>query len=234
MKATQLALILFALIIIVSCNQNGQLPKDVSSLNLEPCWNTAGSAGTIDEGIQDYISMGHGAGVFLPHDKAITNEHNHWLPFDAVAYVNHDAPDGHYSIRYNIGQLVEHIPNKDDQVTMRLRYLVRDKTKERVIVILKRYEIEPDNPNNQERANSIILFDSYNHDASPSFQTQSKSVTLSFDEFFGAFNFQKYVYFVEALLIKYVQDNDPTVPRPGAPSPPAIGAIQLCVETVVD
>ncbi|NIV10797.1 MAG: hypothetical protein GWN62_05770, partial [Aliifodinibius sp.] len=105
-----------------------------------------------------------------------------WLPFDAVAYVNHGAPNGHYSIRYNIGQFVEHIPNKDDQITMRLRYLVRDKTKERVIVLLKRYEIEPDNPDNQEKANSIILFDSYNHDASPSFQTQSKSGTLSFDE----------------------------------------------------
>lgn len=234
MKTIQLALIILAVVTIYGCNQKGQPRQGESNINFEPCWNTAGSAGTVDEGIQDFIVLGHAPGFFIPHDKAITTEHNSWLPFDAVAYVKPNATAGSYSIRYNVGQFVEHIPNKDDQITMRLRYLVRDKTKERIIVLLKQYEISPDNPDNQERANSIVLFDSYEHNASLNFQSQSKSVTRPFDEFFGQFNFQKYVYFVEALLIKYAQDNDPTVPRPGVPSPPAIGAIQLCVETVVD
>ena len=59
------------------------------------------------------------------------------------------------------------------------------------------------------------------------FQTQKILLEMNANAQTGLFNFEKYAYYIEVILIKYSQMPGPNLPTPTV-YPPALGAIQLC------
>lgn len=221
---TRIIVITFLSMAIWSCTE----PTESLPEKTEYCWTTVGSAGTVDEDPNGVVNIGRTAlPIFIPADQPYpANAIDQLVPFDGVVSINHRAVTAHHSIRYNIGQFVEtnFVP---DILKMKVRYLVKDKTSDRVLVMLKRYPIASPLVNT-EPGDVVSLFDSFNHAESPNFQSQEVKVNLSNDPNTGFFDHSAYAYYIDVLLIKYQQNPGPGIPLPIQISPPALSAIQIC------
>lgn len=223
MKTQFLIPVLSSFVLLYSCKLNVDHP-----IEFEPCWTTIGSAGTVDEDPNGVVNLGRTAlPIFIPHDQAYPgNAVDQLEPFDGVVSIDPGAASAHHSIRYNIGQFIEpRAGTADVLLVLKVRYLVKDKSRERVLVMLKRYAIFT--PVNNELGDVIKLFDSFDHGASPDFQTQEVVVNISSHPVRGFFNHLDNAYYIDVLLIKYEQDQGPGQARGGV-DPPAVAAVQLC------
>lgn len=206
-------------------NQQGQPPAGQNpriEYDYDACWSVVGSAGTIDGPADTYV-LGIPIGFFIPPEEDPLSFNLLNLSFDGVASIRANIEKTNASIRFNIGSL----PEVSTQAkVLRVRYLVTDKRKQRLLVILKKYSLSQ--PPASETAEVVKIFDSNAFAASPDFQTHS--VNLPRDPALGTFDFANYAYFIEAVFIRsgFEQPNLPQVPNNQKHAAPALGIVSIC------
>jgi len=209
-----------------ACDKNGKTDSPPGNtptsaeFNYAPCWSVVGSAGTIDGNAEGYI-LGTPIGIFFPptEDPLSFNLLN--LSHDGVASIRGENTNA--SIRYNVSYIPERRPYGK---ILQVRYLVNDKQKQRLIVILKKYRMQ--GPPNPEAAEVVKIFDSNNFPASPTFQTQY--VDIQTNNEFGIFDFANNAFFLEAMFIRTSSGGGPGTPQIPVQShqAPALGMISIC------
>jgi hypothetical protein len=144
---------------------------------------------------------------------------------DSAISLVRNAPQGVYSVRYHVGPIESEDANP--RTFLAVRYLVDDHEEGRVVVQLKKFNLE--RPPADEVAEIMVVFDSMNRNPSLQFQLQSVSTLEDFD-------FRQNAYFVEAMLINTKQPSifEPTGLDDGTHPSPALAAISVCRRALDD
>jgi hypothetical protein len=185
------------------------------------CWSAAASTGVVDERARDFVRLGRvpGLPVIAGGNPPNFADSRIFGTGDSAISLARNAPQGVYSVRYHVGPIENDVPNP--QTVLSVRYLVDDHAEGRVVVQLKKFNLE--RPPADEVAEIIGVFDSMNHNPLSQFQFQSIDVGEGFD-------FMQNAYFVEAMLINTKQPSifeQPGLDDGTHPSP-ALAAIRVC------
>lgn len=200
-----------------ACNQSG--------IDYNPCWSVVASTA---EPSPEVMLTGRPLSIFITPDFFPLPFNVLNLSFDGVVSVKSNLKDVNTSIRYNIGCLMEQKPYGK---ILKVRYLVKDKSDQRVLVILKKYGLNlPDAP---EKAEVVKIFDSHDFPASENIQTQSVSISAPAN---GSriFDFRNFAYYIEVLFIKTKAGPIPgPIPLPPVHEAPAVGSVSICDPDIV-
>ena len=215
------SIITIAVILLLGCsdaNTSEKSNQDITKkaiheteykINFNNCWSGVGSTGILDQGSRRYIKFGP------KFSKIDTRE------FDGTAYLTTDKK-GIYHLRFPVNQQFlfkltdEDTPIDVWEISLKARYKVTNRHRERVYIRLNRYVI--DGTLDKEKVHTMMVLDSDNFSPDPEFQTQSVTKTgISFD-------FRVYGYYIDVQLIKKTDGDFTAFGELGT----AIGIVQLC------
>ncbi|MBK8705723.1 MAG: hypothetical protein IPN33_20595 [Saprospiraceae bacterium] len=222
----QILLLLAAISVLMSACDPAKTRNAGKDANIEfqPCWNTIGSAGSVDESSINAVVLGRVNELLLPPNTDPLPIDNFTI-HDAVASLAPSVSTGAATIRYNIDQFMG-LPGYQPK-SLRVRYLVTDKAKQRLLVFLKRYSIS--SPPSPEKVEILAIFDSNKFGSSPNYQT--REITMNSDKVLA--NYFEYAYYLEAQLVRVDQAGQgPQIPQ--AHKAPAVAAISICDMSNID